>query len=68
MRSDSCRQWQVANGNDVKFSSRKFIVTMTCIVATVALAYVEKMTGDVAIVLGACVAAYNWANAKTTKV
>ena len=39
---------------------------MSCIVATVALAYVEKMTGDVAIVLGACVAAYNWANAKTT--
>lgn len=42
-----------------KYRSRKFIVTLFCAVSAVALASVGKMSGDVATVLMACVAAYN---------
>lgn len=44
------------------FASRKFIVTMTGMGVTTLLALYDKMSGDVAIVLGAAIAAYNWAN------
>ena len=52
--------------NDDGFRSRKFIVTMSCIAATIGLAYFKSMNSDAALVLGACVAAYNWANAKVS--
>ena len=47
-----------------KFMSRKFLVTVFVLGATTTLAYVGKMNGDVALVFGACVAAYNYANYK----
>lgn len=47
-----------------KFTSRKFIVTMSALVGSILLAYLGKMDGNTAIVLGACVGAYNYANAK----
>lgn len=43
-------------------------MTMCVVACTTALAYFGKMTGDVALVFGACVAAYNWANAKVADV
>ena len=49
-----------------KYGSRKFIVTMSCVIASVFLAYYGKMSSDVALVLSAGMAAYNWANAKTS--
>ena len=45
-----------------KFGSRKFLVTMTVVVATVVLAWQGKVDANVALVLAACVAAYNAAN------
>lgn len=46
-----------------RFTSRKFIVVMSCIAAASGLAAYGKMTGDVATVLLACVVSYNMANA-----
>jgi hypothetical protein len=51
-----------------KFMSRKFLVTVFVLGATTTLAYVGKMNGDVALVFGACVAAYNYANYKAKGV
>jgi hypothetical protein len=48
-----------------KFLSRKFIITTVILVSTTALAYFGKMNGDVALVFGACVASYNYANFKS---
>ncbi len=48
----------------VKYRSRKFLITLTTLIATTALAYSSKMSSDVALVFAACVAAYNWANVK----
>lgn len=47
-----------------KFLSRKFTVTMFVASLTGTLAYADKMDGQVALVLAACVGAYNWANTK----
>lgn len=43
--------------------SRKFIVTMSTLVASVFLAYLGKLGTDTALVLSACVTAYNTSNA-----
>ncbi len=51
-----------------RFRSRKFIVTMTGMLCATALAFFSAMTSDVAIVLGAGMAAYNWANAKVAEI
>jgi len=48
-----------------KYGSRKFIVTMSCIVATVVLAIIEVLTNPVALVLSAAIASYNWANSRS---
>ena len=50
----------------MKYSSRKFIVTMTGILGSFVMAYLGKMTPDVAIVVGAGIGAYNWASAKVS--
>ena len=50
----------------MKYSSRKFIITLSVALMTFGLAYLDKMTGDTGIVFAACVAAYNWANVKAT--
>ena len=47
-----------------KYGSRKFVVTLLGIIGAVGLAYISKMTPDVAIVLGAAIASYNWANSR----
>jgi len=49
-----------------KYGSRKFIVTMTVIAATVFLAYIGKVDAHVAMILSACVVGYHLANAYTT--
>lgn len=49
-----------------KYGSRKFIVTMTGMAIAGGLALVSKMTGDVALVLTACIGGYHVANAYTT--
>jgi hypothetical protein len=51
-----------------KFSSRKFIVTMTGMLCATVLAAFSNMTSDVAIVIGAGMGAYNWANAKVAEL
>lgn len=51
-----------------RYGSRKFVVTLSAMASTVLLAYFGKMSGDVALVLAACVAAYNWANARVANV
>jgi len=43
--------------------SRKFIITLLTLISTVALAYLGKLGTDTALVLSACVTAYNGANA-----
>ena len=50
----------------MRYGSRKFIISMASIAAAVALAFVEKMTGDVAMVLTAVNVGYHAANAWTT--
>jgi len=54
-----------SNNTENKYASRKFIVTTASILATVALAYTERMTGDTSVVLAAAIASYNWANSRT---
>ena len=49
-----------------KYGSRKFIVTMTGMALTALLALLGKMTGDVALVMVACITGYHLANAWTT--
>lgn len=49
-----------------KYGSRKFIVTMSTLVLTSALAYFGKMDAQVAMVFSACVVGYHIANAWTT--
>ena len=46
------------------FGSRKFLVTMFVIASTVGLAAFGKVDANVALIFGACVTAYNWANVK----
>lgn len=53
------------NGHDIKFRSRKFILTMVITLGTMMLAAFNRMGGaEVMAVLMACVGAYNWANVK----
>ena len=47
------------------YASRKFIVTVLGMLTAVALAYFSKMDGDVAIVLAAGIASYNYCNYKS---
>lgn len=47
--------------------SRKFIVTMTAMGMTVFLAFYGKMDANVGLVLGAAIAAYNWANLRQSQ-
>ena len=47
-----------------KFGSRKFIVTMTGMFLCAGLAVLSKVDANVALVLGAGIGAYNWANVK----
>ena len=49
---------------DDGYGSRKFLVTLVAIMATVVLAALEKMDANVALVLSACVSIYNWANVR----
>lgn len=44
------------------FGSRKFIVTLVVAASATGLASFGKVDANVAMVLVACVAAYNWAN------
>ena len=46
------------------YGSRKFLITSGSIVAVFVLALVGKMSSDVAIVLAAGIASYNYANYK----
>lgn len=48
-----------------RFSSRKFMVTVLGVVGSFGLAYFSKMTPDVALVVGAAIASYNWANSRS---
>ena len=48
----------------MNYRSRKFLITLGTLIATTALAYLDKMSSDVALVFAACVAAYNWANVR----
>ena len=52
---------------DGGFVSRKFLVTMTGMALATLLALADKMSGDVAIVLGAGIGAYNWANLRESE-
>ena len=52
---------------DRDFFSRKFIVTMTAMGLTVWLAFYGKFDANVALVFGAAIAAYNYANMKVTQ-
>lgn len=47
---------------DAGFASRKFIITMGGMVLTTILALYGKMDANAALVLGAAIGAYNWAN------
>lgn len=42
-----------------KFRSRRYIITLLCIVSSVAMAYFGKMDGNLAMVLTAGMASYN---------
>ena len=46
------------------YGSRKFIVTVLGMTLAAALAFVGKVDANVALVLVAGIAAYNWANVK----
>ena len=46
------------------YRSRKFIVTMTGMALVSILAFAGKVDANVALVLAAGIAAYNWANVK----
>ena len=50
-----------------KFGSRKFIVTMTAMVMALGAAAGGVLSGDLAVVLGAGIGAYNWANVQVSK-
>lgn len=52
---------------DGSLFSRKFIVTMTGMLLTAALAYVSKMDANVGLVFGAAIGAYNWANLRQSQ-
>ena len=52
---------------DGGFVSRKFLVTVTGMALATLLALADKMSGDVAIVLGAGIGAYNWANLRESE-
>ena len=56
---------QTSLGRDLM--SRKFIVTMSAMVLTVFLAFHGKMDANVGLVLGAAIAAYNWANLRQSQ-
>jgi len=49
------------------YSSRKFIVTMSGMAATVVLAAIGKMDANAGLVLAAGIGAYNWANTVQAK-
>ena len=42
-----------------KYRSRKFIITLIIIALASVLAYMDKMGGDVALILTACITSYN---------
>ena len=42
-----------------KYRSRKFILSIMVLSATIALAYFEKINGDVALIFTALIASYN---------
>ena len=42
-----------------KYRSRKLIVTLIIIASSLVLAYMERMTGDTAMILTACITSYN---------
>jgi len=46
------------------FGSRKFLITLAVIGSAVGIALAGEMDNNVAMVLIACVAAYNWANVR----
>jgi len=46
------------------YASRKFLITVSTILITAALAYFDKLSSDAALVFAAAIASYNWANAK----
>ncbi len=46
------------------YGSRKFIITLTGMVMATVLALFGKVDANVALVLAAGIAAYNWANVK----
>lgn len=46
------------------YRSRKFIITLTGMVLVSVLAFLGKVDANVALVLAAGIAAYNWANVK----
>ena len=50
-----------------KYTSRKFIVTLTTVVLTAVLAYLNVMTNPVAMVFAAAIGSYNLANAAVHK-
>jgi hypothetical protein len=50
------------------YASRKFIVTMYGVTGAFALAYFQLLTGDVAMIVAAAIASYNWANVKSNGV
>jgi hypothetical protein len=49
---------------DRDYASRKFIVTMYSITGAFVLAYFKLLTGDVAMIVAAAIASYNWANVR----
>lgn len=49
------------------YASRKFLITLAIIAGTIGLAAFERMDANVALVFGACVAGYNWANVRSAQ-
>ena len=47
--------------------SRKFLVTISVVLCTTALAYLGKMDQNVSFVFAASIAAYNWANLRQSQ-
>ena len=50
-----------------RYSSRKFMITILCILCATGLAAFELLTNPVALVLSAAIASYNWANSRMGK-
>lgn len=51
--------------SDHRLTSRKFIVTMSAMLAGVVLAAFGKFDANVGLLLAAGIGAYNWANVKS---